>query len=68
MRCYCCNRNLSDFESVLRHPVTNEFLDMCKKCLKDIPIVPVEPATIEDNIGYEDEDFLVEEADDDEVY
>jgi len=38
MRCVCCNRNLSDYESTLRHAETNEFLDTCMKCLKDLPI------------------------------
>jgi hypothetical protein len=38
MRCVCCNRNLSDYESTLRHAKTGEFLDTCRKCLADIPI------------------------------
>lgn len=45
VRCVCCNRNLSDYESVLKHPVTLEYLDICNKCLEDIPITPVEPET-----------------------
>lgn len=44
MRCSCCNKNLSDYESTLRHPVTNEFLDTCNKCLVDTGIKPVEQA------------------------
>ena len=55
MRCYCCNRNLSDYESTLRHPVTLEFLDTCVKCLKDIPIDPIEPTNKFDDVGYEDD-------------
>jgi hypothetical protein len=65
MRCGCCNRNLSDYESRLRHPVTNDFLDICKKCLKDIPIDPVEPGDIEEDTGYEDEEFINEVNDED---
>lgn len=40
MRCCCCDRNLSDYESTLRHKVTNLFLDTCSKCLDDsgIPV------------------------------
>jgi len=38
MRCYCCNRVLSDYESTLRHAETGEFLDTCMKCLKDLNI------------------------------
>lgn len=59
MRCQCCNRNLSDYESRLRHPVTNDFLDICKKCLVDIPIDPIAPPDQEDDVGYEDEEFLI---------
>lgn len=68
MRCVCCNRNLSDYESVLKHPVTMEYLDTCKICLRDIPINPVEPSGISDDVGYDDEDFEdFEEQDDDEA-
>ena len=31
-RCQCCNEALNDFESTMRHAVTNQFLEMCKKC------------------------------------
>lgn len=48
MRCYCCDRNLSDMESVLKHPTTGEFLDTCRKCLKEIGIVPQEGSVKED--------------------
>lgn len=66
MRCYCCNRSLSDYESRLRHPVTNDFLDICKKCLRDIPITPVEPADVADDIGFDEEEFFPEVEEDDE--
>lgn len=61
MRCQCCNRNLSDYESTLKHPVTMEYLDICNKCLKDIPISPIpgkntEVSSEEDN-DYEPEDI-----------
>lgn len=41
MRCYCCNRPLSNYESTLRHAVSREFLDTCLDCLEglDIPSV-----------------------------
>lgn len=38
MRCTCCNKTLNDYESTLRHAVTNEFLDMCSVCIKDVGI------------------------------
>lgn len=49
MRCYCCNKLLSDYEATLRHPDTMEFLDTCKTCLKDIPVTPIESSTIPDD-------------------
>jgi epoxyqueuosine reductase QueG len=62
MRCQCCNRNLSDYESVLKHPETHEYLDICTKCLKDIPINPLVPDNQVDNVGFE-EDFEEIETD-----
>jgi hypothetical protein len=53
----------------LRHPVTNEFLDICKKCLDDIPIIPVAPTDMDDSmLVNDDDDFCVNYllADDDE--
>jgi hypothetical protein len=55
MRCCCCNRNLSDYESTLRHPDTLAFLDICKKCLPDTGIKAVEGATKEENTDYDDD-------------
>ena len=36
MRCQCCNRNLSDFESTRKDKVTKAYLDLCTKCHKEI--------------------------------
>lgn len=66
MRCYCCDRPLSDYESVLRHPTTLEFLDTCKKCLKDIPIKPLEPQTIADETTEDGDDYLEHYLDEEE--
>jgi hypothetical protein len=38
MRCSCCDRALSDYESTLKHAVTNKYLDTCTKCLEDTGI------------------------------
>lgn len=38
MRCSCCNRLLSDYESTVRHAVTRDFLDTCLKCLDGLDI------------------------------
>ena len=66
MRCQCCNRNLSDYESRLRHPITNDFLDICKKCLPDTGINAVEPIDMVDDVGYEEEELFIEQDDEDE--
>ena len=36
MRCYCCDRPLSDFESTRKSVSTGEYLDMCNKCYSTI--------------------------------
>ena len=33
MRCSCCNVMLSPFECTMRKASTNEFIDICEKCL-----------------------------------
>lgn len=43
MRCYCCNRLLSDFESTRKMKGSGEYADMCNKCA----------STIEDEIGFQ---------------
>lgn len=57
MKCVCCDRNLNDYESTRRHALTNEFLDLCNRCMKDMPNIPTK-----------DRPDLVKEADfDDDV-
>jgi hypothetical protein len=34
MRCSCCNRNLSDWETTAKHAETGAYLDTCTGCLK----------------------------------
>ena len=36
MRCGCCNKRLSDYESTLKHAVTGAYLDTCLSCLSEI--------------------------------
>ena len=38
MRCQCCNRNLSDYESTLKSMATGKYLDICLSCLEDMDI------------------------------
>jgi hypothetical protein len=40
MKCVCCDRKLKDHEVVRRHAITNDFLDICDTCLKEIPNIP----------------------------
>jgi hypothetical protein len=40
MHCVICDKNLKDHESVRRHGITGEFLDLCDGCLKEIPGLP----------------------------
>ena len=36
MRCYCCDKILSDFESTRKSVITGDYLDMCNKCYATI--------------------------------
>lgn len=36
MRCSCCNKRLSDYESTLKHAETGHYLDTCLDCLSEI--------------------------------
>jgi len=38
MRCDCCDRILTDFETTLRHKKTGEFLNTCMRCLEGLDI------------------------------
>lgn len=72
MRCACCNRNLNDYESTLRHAETNEFLDTCTSCLKwtDIPTkgrTDLDPSEdVEDDLYIDWEDSLTGDSDETE--
>ena len=36
MRCGCCNKRLSDYETTLKHAETGQYLDTCLDCLSEI--------------------------------
>lgn len=63
MRCYCCNKLLSSFESTRKSATTGEYLDMCNKCYgtikNDMPSLERTDLATEDD--YEDDDFCQEE-------
>lgn len=55
MRCYCCNKLLSDQEATRRFQESQEFVDMCNECLN----------TIDDEVDTTD-GYVEESHDDDE--
>ena len=57
MRCCCCNANLSDYESTLKSATTGDYLDMCRKCLKDLDIPTLKNNADPDEQAPSDEDF-----------
>jgi hypothetical protein len=61
-RCVICDKNLKDHEAVRRHALTNEFLDICDGCLKEIPGLPTKsPAgMIQDSDPFEDTEGSVD--------
>lgn len=63
-RCVICDKNLKDHEAVRRHALTNEFLDICDTCLKDIPGLPTKLPT---GIVIEADPFEDSEASDNDV-
>ena len=42
MKCTVCGEILSDYEVTIRHAITKQFLDTCKKCLSDIGNIPIQ--------------------------
>ena len=36
MRCQSCDKNLNDWESTKKNNVTNEYEDLCSKCLNAV--------------------------------
>lgn len=37
MRCQCCNKMLSDFESTRKNAKSGEYMDMCNECIGHLP-------------------------------
>ena len=40
MHCIACDKTLNDYEATRRHALTNQFLDLCNRCMKDMPNIP----------------------------
>jgi hypothetical protein len=36
MKCQCCDRILTDYESTRKHAVTGSFIDLCQQCFKAV--------------------------------
>lgn len=62
MRCTCCNRNLSDYESTMKSATTGDYLDTCVKCLKDLDIRVIGNNKADTSVPLEDDDDLFEEG------
>lgn len=62
MKCIICDKTLKDHESVRRHAITNEFLDICDGCLKEIPGLPTKlpQGVIVEADPFEDSDDIVD--------
>lgn len=60
MRCYCCNRVLSDYESTRKSATTGGYLDMCNKCVKSSGISYEDRPDLEDVFSseLEEENFI----------
>lgn len=62
MKCQCCDRFLSDYESTARHQETNQFLDMCIKCIKEVGIPFIGRKDLDPSLNPEEE-IIREELD-----
>lgn len=65
MRCSCCNKRMTDYETTLKHAMTGEYLDTCLDCLSeiahDVPMpVKARKDLIEDMDIHEDVDELTD--------
>ena len=36
MKCLCCDKLLTDYESTRKHAVTGTFIDLCQQCFKAV--------------------------------
>ena len=59
MRCYCCNKALSDYEATRKSVTTGNFLDMCNKCYGSVS---------GDILAMERTDLRHEDVDDEEFH
>lgn len=65
MRCSCCNKALSDYESTLKHAYRDEYIDTCLVCLEGSNIPFVGRKDLEPEGQAEEEDPPWDENDDD---
>ena len=75
MKCTVCNADLSDYEMTIRHAITKQFLDTCKKCLSEIGNTPIQIRpdllsemdldAVENLLDGDDAEFYDETIDDD---
>lgn len=66
MKCTVCGEILSDYEVTIRHAITKQFLDTCKKCLSDIGNIPIQVrADLLSEMDLDAIDSLLDGTDDD---
>ena len=64
--CISCDTVLSDFEATRKHAETNEYLDLCNKCLKEILAIQHFNFLVNPNNSHlpsnDDDDIIQEQA------
>ena len=51
MRCYACDKKLSDYESTRKSKTTGEYLDLCDNCFYEVSDVFEDVEELEDLDG-----------------
>ncbi len=64
MRCYCCNKALTDFEATRKSTTTGEYLDMCNKCYSTIKneTPAIERADLATEDDYDEDEYCQEDG------
>lgn len=56
MRCFCCDKILTNTEACRRFKKSKQFTDMCTKCLDTIDTPTIDPDCEEEQLEKNDED------------
>lgn len=55
MKCQCCDKNLSDYESTIKDAATGVYLDMCKTCLVESGVIGLVSLVDHPELDHEEE-------------